>query len=257
MPPSTISPLFSPGAGRSTEGSLYSPWPPGTSYGSQAFQRGGAFPGTIVSGGSNWGLGGTLFQADIYKGMRVVAVRGGTNNWGTGFQLCTQQPFLPFWPIGYWAFDAVIGWPADLAGVESGIVLSYLNVARPVSLGDQGIAIYNDGGTLKFKSVGAAGSETVVLAWPTGATARDLTWIRVELLSATATAAASITVKVNNALAITRTWSVGHKLPIETSATNGAIGCCVGQNSAVTQMNVAFLSLWSGPAAPGVAWPQS
>ena len=256
MPGTSISPLFSPGAGRSADLFFYNDWPVGTNP-TVGTVRPGARQGNYSNGNTNWGLAGTDNAWETYKNTRVAKVRGGAYMYGQAFALaCDQPPAIPYWPLGWMVIDWIPAWPSDLAGVESGIVIAPVQTMRPVTAAQPGIALYNDGGTLKFTSVGPGGSEVgVVIPWPAGGGPREFTWVRVELISATATAAATLSVKVNGQLALSRTWTVGHKLPLPITSVQNCFGVDLGQNSAVTYMYCAHLGIFIGPNAPGVTWP--
>jgi hypothetical protein len=207
----------------------------------------------FVTTSSNWALGGEAPTIIEYKGASCYRIRQDAIGFDFRAAVIVTKP-LAFRvsrnPL--FILEALLAWPTNTVGVENGLVLAFQNNLannRPISTAQTGFAIYNDGGALTFAMRGAVGLQTTVIA--TGFALTEWHKIRIEILSATRDADATLRVFVNDsgAASIVKTAADANWPAIGATA-NSAISVGLGVLSATEYCNWRDIGFWRGPDTP-------
>lgn len=190
----------------------------------QALTRGrllGSFDSSATSSnadatGTGMVLTGAYNLAPVQVGgewLRMVKLQGDMC-FSPGYPFVTVQPATRSlqWALNRYVWEGIFTWPTNPGNIDSGLILSPATHCRPRSLAHVGIGLGNVAGVLRFYSRGPGGFDDVdvsALAGPLN----SLNKLALVFRQPAKGRDASVSAFVNDRLAVTRTWSVGHKLP--------------------------------------------
>lgn len=210
---------------------------------------------TMISATDAWGLGGEASTRTTRNGSVCWQKRAGAIFFDFCIPLVVTQPSLAQWRDGLYVIEFVGSWPFNTTtGIEYGMVFGFQDLTtnlRPISLANQGFAIYSDLGVLRFGVRGPVGL-TVTNLPNVGANADVWQKVRVEFRHATSGSPGSVQVFMNDA--------GSPSAQILTSAANFPAQGAAGVNSTIrwgfgTANNTDYflfrdVGFWMGPNTP-------
>lgn len=177
---------------------------------------------------------------------RAARHAGGSMHLGPQMDFWRVRPVARFaWPIGRFYWEALLWWDKLATNVlqDSGMCISmdwstnfFPRIYGAASGTEQGIQVgIRPGGILRFASRGAGGFEEVDLSAFTGSLLYP-TKVRMQLRNATLNSDAGLDIIINDVLALTRTWTAGHRLPIPYTLSNAT--AAAGNNPGSVRMQM-------------------